>query len=401
MLVYPQQPMAAPGGAWVPAHLVQPAVGAAPPTAPPEAPPAAPPVAPPPVLLAPEATDPHMKDLLSWGGEGSASAGWSSEHAAQYTRPFNAPQRQPAAAAVPAATAAPPAMCVLAAPMPSAEPPATAVAPPAPAEEAAAAPVEPEPAPTAAAPRALERPIFHAYGRANTRPASGGIVFGDYMTTHNARAGDGLPYARRLPASARGFAQVHSMESSLRRQRARMSAPEGRVSNPDTRLGKSFYDSLPAYDPDAYAARDAPRAPPNRLPLNSRAFRFDERPPAVAPPPPAPTPPPPPPPAPPPPGASTVLPPDPAIIAAIPAQPSIVRPQTAPAERPAHPVSVNPRDMRGAPYACLQAVPACAAAQAPPAPAADRPARDQSAPGGSRARAFCGRAGKRNVRRAL
>ena len=39
------------------------------------------------------------------------------------------------------------------------------------------------------------KPAFHAYGNGNVRPASGGLVYGEYMKTHNINphSGDNKP----------------------------------------------------------------------------------------------------------------------------------------------------------------------------------------------------------------
>lgn len=39
------------------------------------------------------------------------------------------------------------------------------------------------------------RPTFHAYGNANVQPAQGGLVYGDYLKTHNINphSGDNHP----------------------------------------------------------------------------------------------------------------------------------------------------------------------------------------------------------------
>lgn len=49
------------------------------------------------------------------------------------------------------------------------------------------------------------KPTFHAYGNSNVQPAQGGLIYGDYMKTHNINphSGDNKPkcvqvYSRAL-----------------------------------------------------------------------------------------------------------------------------------------------------------------------------------------------------------
>ncbi len=71
---------------------------------------------------------------------------------------------------------------------------------------------------TARSPSALDRPIFHAYGHGNIKPTAGGYLYGDYMATHNAKAGSTLPRTPRQAAAADlGTMQMHFMEADIRR----------------------------------------------------------------------------------------------------------------------------------------------------------------------------------------
>ena len=62
-----------------------------------------------------------------------------------------------------------------------------------------------------------KKPPFHTYGRANIKPSVGGFMYGDYMATHNAKAGESIPLTKRPTAAECGGAQVHFMEADLRR----------------------------------------------------------------------------------------------------------------------------------------------------------------------------------------
>ena len=63
-----------------------------------------------------------------------------------------------------------------------------------------------------------ERPVFFNYGHANIKPAIGGYCYGDYMATHNAKAGSTVPLSPRLAASTdMGTMQTHFMEADIRR----------------------------------------------------------------------------------------------------------------------------------------------------------------------------------------
>ena len=48
------------------------------------------------------------------------------------------------------------------------------------------------------------KPAFHAYGNGNTRPASGGLVYGSYLKTHNINphSGDNKPQNAQVFARA-------------------------------------------------------------------------------------------------------------------------------------------------------------------------------------------------------
>ena len=199
---------------------------------------------------------PSIESILSWGTEDDASP-WLTESRAAYT--FAAPVTPPMLMAgdaygqqpfypgpllvplpphpanllaQPTAHANPP----VPAPMPAAAAPAPATA------TTASTAIAPPPAPcsvrrpqSAAAvqkrsqsassrhtasrsPPPSERPIFHTFGRANVKPTAGGFCYGDYMATHNAKAGAALSLSRRAPAAEDlETAQTHYMEADLRR----------------------------------------------------------------------------------------------------------------------------------------------------------------------------------------
>ena len=48
------------------------------------------------------------------------------------------------------------------------------------------------------------KPAFHAYGNGNTRPASGGLIYGQYLKTHNInpQSGDNMPRNQQVYARA-------------------------------------------------------------------------------------------------------------------------------------------------------------------------------------------------------
>lgn len=55
------------------------------------------------------------------------------------------------------------------------------------------------------------KPTFHAYGNSNTQPAQGGLIYGDYMKTHNINphSGDNKPKGVQVYARAmRGRQEV-------------------------------------------------------------------------------------------------------------------------------------------------------------------------------------------------
>lgn len=61
------------------------------------------------------------------------------------------------------------------------------------------------------------RPPFHTYGRANTSPTSGGFVYGDYLATHNARAGSTPSMSEQQPTHHETQRpQTHFTETDLR-----------------------------------------------------------------------------------------------------------------------------------------------------------------------------------------
>ena len=120
-----------------------------------------------------------------------------------------APAPTPAAAAVADATPAVPATDEVTAPRRPAS--------------AAAAKRRPQSAPRRRtsprwSPPSGERPVFFNYGHANIKPAIGGYCYGDYMATHNAKAGSTVPLSPRLAASTdMGTMQTHFMEADIRR----------------------------------------------------------------------------------------------------------------------------------------------------------------------------------------
>lgn len=55
------------------------------------------------------------------------------------------------------------------------------------------------------------KPAFHAYGNSNVHPAQGGLIYGDYLKTHNINphSGDNNPRAVQVYARAmRGIQEV-------------------------------------------------------------------------------------------------------------------------------------------------------------------------------------------------
>lgn len=77
------------------------------------------------------------------------------------------------------------------------------------------------------------KPSFHAYGNGNTHPAQGGLIYGDYLKSHNINphSGDNKPDRVQIYARAmRGIQTVKepegprkmckSVEMTSRRQRA-------------------------------------------------------------------------------------------------------------------------------------------------------------------------------------
>ena len=47
------------------------------------------------------------------------------------------------------------------------------------------------------------RPAWHAYGNANTNPAQGGLIYGDYMKTHNINPHSGKNKPEKVQIYAR------------------------------------------------------------------------------------------------------------------------------------------------------------------------------------------------------
>ncbi len=162
---------------------------------------------------------PVMRDILNWGNYHKPNE-WSTEHASQFTY---APSMVPVPMAPPmAAPVMMPAALSTAAPPPPEQPAVPAPAPAVETAEAPAAEAAAPPRPRTASAKS-QRPPFHLYGRGNTRPTVGGFVFGDYMATHNARAGTSLPLRQRPGSSERTQANTHMMEADMRasaRQRA-------------------------------------------------------------------------------------------------------------------------------------------------------------------------------------
>ena len=266
-----------------------------------------------------DADEVNIHEILFGSAVTASAKGWASEHQAQYTfvggtgvpaaprRTFMqySPQQQPF---MPPSNA-----LFMRAPFaPEPVPPVAPVE----AKEQAAPPTE-QAAPPAEGPanpkagsgekprRRLRSHEFHCYGRANTRPSTGGFVFGDYMTTHNARVGAHLPIRRRSPNSEANSdgAQIHLMErdrrtslapGGLARSQAARSTPRAAPKSFDffeaqapaplpapptapptapttatptatptaAALARDMYATLPAYDPRAYvAAPPAPHAP--------------------------------------------------------------------------------------------------------------------------------------------
>jgi hypothetical protein len=205
-----------------------------------------------------------IHEILFGTADNASAKGWASEHQAQYTYvgagPPAAPQRTFMQYSPQQQLFMPPSNALfMRAPLTAPEPVAAVEAPAAaveakeqvtPPPEQAAPPAE-EPAKSKTGGnekprRRLRSHEFHCYGRANTSPSTGGFVFGDYMTTHNAKAGAHLPIRRRSPNSEANSdgAQIHLME----RDRRLSLAPGG--------LARS--------QPARSAARTAPKQPPRQ-----------------------------------------------------------------------------------------------------------------------------------------
>ena len=61
------------------------------------------------------------------------------------------------------------------------------------------------------------KPAFHAYGNSNIHPAQGGLIYGDYLKTHNINphSGDNNPLAVQVYKRAmRGIQEVVSPTSA-------------------------------------------------------------------------------------------------------------------------------------------------------------------------------------------
>ena len=227
-----------------------------------------------------------IHEILFGSADNASAKGWASEHQAQYTyvgagppaaprRPFMpySPQQQPfmppANALFMRAPFAPEPVAAVEAPAAAVEakeqvtPPPEQAAPPA--EERAKSKAGGDEKPR----RRLRSHEFHCYGRANTRPSTGGFVFGDYMTTHNAKAGAHLPIRRRSPNSEANSdgAQIHLME----RDRRLSLAPGGLAR---TQAGRSTARTAPTKSPrqefDFFEAQ-APAPPPAPKPAPKAA----------------------------------------------------------------------------------------------------------------------------------
>ena len=115
-----------------------------------------------------------------------------------------------------------------------------------------------------------KRPEFHTYGRANTKPVAGGFMYGDYLATHNARAGTSVPLSRRDKASDDIHrAQTHYMEADIRR------SVRNRHASADL-AAPATGDKLAATNPSAAAApppMTAVSPSPNDVPQDARAPR--------------------------------------------------------------------------------------------------------------------------------
>ncbi len=81
------------------------------------------------------------------------------------------------------------------------------------------------------------KPAFHAYGNGNTRPASGGVVYGQYLKTHNINphSGDNMPHKAQVYSRAlvnpkvivKGVSRSPNKKQSLRELEAARNTPVG------------------------------------------------------------------------------------------------------------------------------------------------------------------------------
>jgi len=232
-----------------------------------------------------EQEDNDEEDIIAWGGAGSSTREWESEAHSQYTYAAM-PRYVVPSGMMMQPVSAPPAARTATSP-PFSQPPQPA--PPAPEIQE----IEEEPAPASAeaqrprtrVPRPPRKPPFFPYGHANTRPTvrkpawpaspspdahlvricsqSGGVVYGDYLATHNAAPGRGSPQLARQPAKARGYAQVHSYESDLRRTVAE-------------RQRANQYCTLPEYDARRYAPAERPAPSPEQSPASETVGKHEQ-----------------------------------------------------------------------------------------------------------------------------
>lgn len=61
------------------------------------------------------------------------------------------------------------------------------------------------------------KPAFHAYGNGNTRPASGGFIYGQYLKTHNINPHSGDNKPENAQVFARAMVNPHVVVKGMAR----------------------------------------------------------------------------------------------------------------------------------------------------------------------------------------
>ena len=61
------------------------------------------------------------------------------------------------------------------------------------------------------------KPAFHAYGNGNTRPASGGLIYGQYLKTHNINPHSGDNKPENAQVFARAMVNPHVVVKGMAR----------------------------------------------------------------------------------------------------------------------------------------------------------------------------------------